>query len=435
MKDRNFVKEIEKLRTAVLGYDREEVVLYIRELVEYYGQKNEEAVRELYLEKMQLAAENAGLRAQIPTQEKLYAEAEGKAEEILGGAKETAATILDHAGTEKERMLKEAGEAEKRILAEADRKAGETLAEADRKAGETLAEADRKAGETLTEAERKAGEILAEAGRQAEEILAEAGRQMDVILTKTREKVEKQQASVPQPSGSLEKRPGLHLCRVSAGGRHTGSAWKAAETGTDTGRRTGRDRSPGTAMNGGEQYSLDMALLKVREEKRKRKMRSERAVILFVVWILVFRVCGIMRVDGNSMRPACHPGDIVFFLRILPDGVDYGDAVILKDASGEYLIKRIAGLPGDVMEVDREGHLTRNGAKVQETDVIFGLSETGDSVDYPYTVPEGSYFFLGDNRPVSLDSRMLGAAGREEIKGKVIWAAGAGRWNKKTGKR
>lgn len=193
MKDRNFVKEIEKLRTAVLGYDREEVVLYIRELVEYYGQKNEEAVRELYLEKMQLAAENAGLRAQIPAQEKLYAEAEGKAEEILGGAKETAATILDHAGTEKERMLKEAGEAEKRILAEADRKAGETLAEA-----------DRKAGETLTEAERKAGEILAEAGRQAEEILAEAGRQMDVILTKTREKVEKQQALYHQYRSRLE---------------------------------------------------------------------------------------------------------------------------------------------------------------------------------------------------------------------------------------
>ena len=424
MKDRNFVKEIEKLRTAVLGYDREEVVLYIRELVEYYGQKNEEAVRELYLEKMQLAAENAGLRAQIPTQEKLYAEAEGKAEEILGGAKETAATILDHAGAEKERMLKEAEEAGKKILAEADQKAVETITEADQKAVETITEADQKAGETLTEAERKAGEILAEAdGRHPDKDKGESGEGTGAL------------PSVPQPSGSLEKRPGLHLCRVSAGGRHTGSAWKATETGTDTGRRTGRDRSPGTAMNGGEQYSLDMALLKIREEKRKRKMRSERAVILFVVWLLVFRVCGIMRVDGNSMRPACHPGDIVFFLRILPDGVGYGDAVILKDASGEYLIKRIAGLPGDVMEVDREGHLTRNGAKVQETDVIFGLSETGDSVDYPYTVPEGSYFFLGDNRPVSMDSRMLGAAGKEEIKGKVIWAAGAGRWNKKTGKR
>ena len=171
MKDRNFVKEIEKLRTAVLGYDREEVVHYIRELVEYYGQKNEEAVRELYLEKMQLAAENAGLRAQIPTQEKLYAEAEGKAEEILGGAKETAETILDHAGTEKERMLKEAEEAGKKILAEADQKAGKTL----------------------TEAERKAGEIL-----------AEEGRQMDVILTKTREKVEKEQALYHQYRSRLE---------------------------------------------------------------------------------------------------------------------------------------------------------------------------------------------------------------------------------------
>lgn len=193
MKDRNFVKEIEKLRTAVLGYDREEVVHYIRELVEYYGQKNEEAVRELYLEKMQLAAENAGLRAQIPTQEKLYAEAEGKAEEILGGAKETAETILDHAGTKKERMLKEAEEAGKKILAEADRKAGETIAEA-----------DRKAGETITEAEKKAGEILAEAVRQSEEILAEAGRQMDVILTKTREKVEKEQALYHQYRSRLE---------------------------------------------------------------------------------------------------------------------------------------------------------------------------------------------------------------------------------------
>lgn len=182
MKDRNFVKEIEKLRTAVLGYDREEVVLYIRELVEYYGQKNEEAVRELYLEKMQLAAENAGLRAQIPTQEKLYAEAEGKAEEILGGAKETAATILDHAGAEKERMLREAEEAGKKILAEADQKAVETITEA-----------DQKAGETLTEAERKAGEIL-----------AEAGRQMDVILTKTREKVEKEQALYHQYRSRLE---------------------------------------------------------------------------------------------------------------------------------------------------------------------------------------------------------------------------------------
>ena len=119
-------------------------------------------------------------------------------------------------------------------------------------------------------------------------------------------------------------------------------------------------------MKEGEQYDLDMVLMKIREKKRKRKIRSERIAILFVVWLLVFKVFGIMRVSGNSMRPGCHSGDIVFFLRILPDGVDYGDVVILKDISGEYLIKRIEGLPGDVIEVDREGHLTRNGRVFQE---------------------------------------------------------------------
>ena len=166
MKDRNFVKEIEKLKTAVLGYDREEVVLYIKELVDYYEKKNADAVKELYLEKMRLTTENSGLKSQVSTQEEIYAELAARMDRINQSV--------------------------------------ETITEADQKAVETITEADQKAGETLTEAERKAGEILAEAGRQAEEILAEAGRQMDVILTKTREKVEKEQALYHQYRSRLE---------------------------------------------------------------------------------------------------------------------------------------------------------------------------------------------------------------------------------------
>ena len=160
-------------------------------------------------------------------------------------------------------------------------------------------------------------------------------------------------------------------------------------------------------MKEGEQYDLDMVLMKIREKKRKRKIRSERIAILFVVWLLVFKVFGIMRVSGNSMRPGCHSGDIVFFLRILPDGVDYGDVVILKDISGEYLIKRIEGLPGDVIEVDREGHLTRNGEKVQETDVVYGMSEAEDSVDYP-----GGKLFLSRGQPPGIIGQQGARCGR-----------------------
>lgn len=141
MKDRNFVKEIEKLKTAVLGYDREEVVLYIKELVDYYEKKNEDAVKELYLEKMRLTTENSGLRSQVSTQEKIYAELAARMDRInqsVEKREESARAIVNNANIEKER------------------------------------------------------------------ILAEAGRQMDVILVKTREKVEKERALYYQYRDRLE---------------------------------------------------------------------------------------------------------------------------------------------------------------------------------------------------------------------------------------
>ena len=163
MKDRNFVKEIEKLKTAVLGYDREEVVLYIKELVDYYEKKNEDAVKELYLEKMRLTTENSGLRSQVSTQEKIYAELAARMDRINQSAEkreESARAIVNNANIEKERILSDAGLERRKILKEADEK--------------------------------------------QKEILAEAGRQMDVILVKTREKVEKEQALYYQYRNRLQ---------------------------------------------------------------------------------------------------------------------------------------------------------------------------------------------------------------------------------------
>lgn len=147
MKDRNFVKEIEKLKTAVLGYDREEVVLYIKELVDYYEKKNADAVKELYLEKMRLTTENSGLKSQVSTQEEIYAELAARMDRInqsVEKREESARAIVNNANIEKERILSDAGLERRKILQEADEK--------------------------------------------QKEILAEAGRQMDVILVKTREK-------------------------------------------------------------------------------------------------------------------------------------------------------------------------------------------------------------------------------------------------------
>lgn len=64
------------------------------------------------------------------------------------------------------------------------------------------------------------------------------------------------------------------------------------------------------------------------------------------------------------MRPAYHQGDLVVYARLMPGGVDYGDAVILKDVFGKECIKRIVGLSGDQIVMDDTGRIYRNGALI-----------------------------------------------------------------------
>ena len=162
-----------------------------------------------------------------------------------------------------------------------------------------------------------------------------------------------------------------------------------------------------------------------KRQLKKKKSRFESGIAMLTGLLLgagiIYGVLGIGFVKGSSMRPSYYNGDLILYRKCFYGELEYGDVVVIHTGSSDDVIKRIAGKPGDVIEIDDKGHLTRNGENIEETEVKFGTqSGGGTSVTYPYTVPEGCYFYLGDNRPVSLDSRLSGAVQKEKIAGKVF---------------
>lgn len=140
------------------------------------------------------------------------------------------------------------------------------------------------------------------------------------------------------------------------------------------------------------------------------------AAVLTALMVFVF---GISRVQGNSMAPAYRNGDIVWFVRS-GNHLHRGTVVAVGMPSGDRYIKRIAAVPGDTVDI-RDGRLYVNGAAVKES-YARGRTEKNPNglMIYPYTLPEGKYFVLGDNRRHSADSRTFGPVSAAQIQGKIL---------------
>lgn len=131
-------------------------------------------------------------------------------------------------------------------------------------------------------------------------------------------------------------------------------------------------------------------------------------VLLAVALAFVINYMIIMRVEipTESMENTIIAGDKVVVLRVsyLFAEPKRGDMVVFRYPDNETInyAKRIIGLPGDTIEI-RDGLVYVNGADEPLSEPYLKETPTGDYG--PYTVPEDSYFMLGDNREESEDSR------------------------------
>lgn len=136
-------------------------------------------------------------------------------------------------------------------------------------------------------------------------------------------------------------------------------------------------------------------------------------------------------IPTGSMEQTIQPGDRVFGEKLSKhwQTPQYGDIVtfIDPDGSGSTLIKRVIATEGQVVDI-QDGGLFVDGVRLEE-DYVGGqpsqpiaahAANLTEDVSYPFVVPEGCIWVMGDNRNNSLDSRYFGAVPVSSVTSKAV---------------
>jgi len=130
-----------------------------------------------------------------------------------------------------------------------------------------------------------------------------------------------------------------------------------------------------------------------------------------------------VKVEGTSMAPLLSDQERIFINKFVYrfEPIQRGDVVVFwypVDPSKSF-IKRVVGLPGETVEI-RQGVVYVNGKSLPEPYVP---PQYEDLSDYsPKTVPDDSFFVMGDHRISSNDSRVFGAVQSRYIYGRAVFA-------------
>jgi len=149
-----------------------------------------------------------------------------------------------------------------------------------------------------------------------------------------------------------------------------------------------------------------------------REIIETLALTLIIFVVIHFTVQNYM-VDGTSMQPGLNNSQYVLVnkLAYLFHSPERGDVIVFHwpvDTTKD-LIKRVIGLPGDVVVIDRTT-VSVNGMLLSEPYIEAPANPLGNR----WVVPPDDYFVMGDNRPVSDDSRDWGFVPRSYIIGKAV---------------
>jgi signal peptidase I len=145
-----------------------------------------------------------------------------------------------------------------------------------------------------------------------------------------------------------------------------------------------------------------------KKDVKKEIMEWVKSILVALVIVAIVRtfLFTMIRVDGESMLESLQDGDRLASTIIDGKlfGYSRGDVVICTyPGADHYCVKRVIGLPGETISIEK-GVVSIDGSPLDEPYLTYRSKDSMDA----YQIPEGAYFVMGDNRPISLDSRMVG---------------------------
>ena len=171
---------------------------------------------------------------------------------------------------------------------------------------------------------------------------------------------------------------------------------------------------------------INQELKRVRNSIRYRRILKSAVYALIIVAaiavLIATLVLPVLQISGDSMVPTLNSGEIVVLLK--SSSLEGGDLCGFS-YSNKILIKRVIGLPGDMISIDENGNVSINGEALEEPYISEKALGECD-IEFPFSVPENAYFLMGDRRETSIDSRstVIGCIEKEQIIGKLflkIW--------------
>lgn len=192
---------------------------------------------------------------------------------------------------------------------------------------------------------------------------------------------------------------------------------------------------------------MNLAVLSANKKQNRKNIDFSNLFLVIAVLFIITRVFfwGTYKVEGHSMDPTLKGGNYLVTINYFTP--QRGDLVTAKE-DDKVIIKRVIGLPNDTIEFkndklyineveqdesylntfkeefakDRlhEEYSYNQAYQTRAAQMAHFTLDADNKSDFKITLKDNEYYLLGDNRPVSKDSREVGAFTRNQITGKVI---------------